>query len=435
MRGRPLLGILLALSFFASGFAAASENEGTPSPSPFPLPSPSPEPTGASTPEPTSVATPPPTSATPLRASEAQTLPPSPVRGGVYDKPYLTRLGGRIAIGGYADVHGRLERENGVTEELSIVPERFNLFTFTPVSDRVRFAMELELEEAGEEVKLEAAFIDFEVHPAATLRGGIVLTPLGRFNLGHDSPANDHVDRPLVSTELLGVTLAEPGLGITGIVDVLASSRVTYEIYAVNGFQEGVLSGSPEGTRVSAGKGRFEDNNSHPSFAGRVGLSPLPRVEIGLSAHRGPYNVWTADGLRIGRRRDLAIAVADLELRWREVLIIGEWARVWLDVPGPQEGLLAQRQDGMWLEARWRFLRGRIPTLSESSFGLASRVERIDFDTDRHGDDVTRLTVGTTFRPTDETVLKLDYRRESRRDRFALETPAAAILFGFATYF
>lgn len=393
-----------------------------------PPPSPSPDPTPAA---PITTPTPPPSIATP----EPAAVPPSSVRGGIYDKPYLTRLGGRIAIGGYADVQGRLEREAGVTEELSIVPERFNLFTFTPVSDRVRFAMELELEEAGEEVKLEAAFVDIEIHPAATFRGGIVLTPLGRFNLAHDSPANDHVDRPIVSTELLGVTLAEPGLGFSGAIDVLASSRITYELYAVNGFQDGVLSGSPEGTRVSAGKGRFEDNNAHPSFAGRVGLSPIPRVELGLSAHRGPYNAWMADGLRVDRRRDLTIFVTDLDLRWRELLVIGEWTRVWIDVPGAQAGLLASRQEGSWLEGRWRFLRGRITTLPESSFGVAVRAERVDFDAHRRGDDVERLTLGATFRPTEETALKLDYRRETRRDRFALETPAAAVLFGIATYF
>jgi hypothetical protein len=43
------------------------------------------------------------------------------VRGGVYDKPMLGRLAGRIAIGGYAELHARYERADGVTEESGFV--------------------------------------------------------------------------------------------------------------------------------------------------------------------------------------------------------------------------------------------------------------------------------------------------------------------------
>ena len=75
----------------------------------------------------------------------------------------------------------------------------------------MRMAAELEFEEAGEEIKLEYAAIDVRIHPALTIRGGMLLSPLGRFNLSHDSPLNEFTDRPLVSTELLGVALSEPG--------------------------------------------------------------------------------------------------------------------------------------------------------------------------------------------------------------------------------
>ena len=32
------------------------------------------------------------------------------------------------------------------------------------------------------------AILDYELQPAVTFRGGMILTPLGKFNLAHDSP-------------------------------------------------------------------------------------------------------------------------------------------------------------------------------------------------------------------------------------------------------
>ena len=123
---------------------------------------------------------------------------------GAWDKPYLARLAsGRAAVGGYAEAHFRFEREEGITEELTFVPKRFNLFFHAAVSDRFRMASELEFEEGTEEILLELAILDFEVHPALTFRAGMLLTPLGKFNLAHDSPANRMTDRPLVSTQII----------------------------------------------------------------------------------------------------------------------------------------------------------------------------------------------------------------------------------------
>jgi hypothetical protein len=104
------------------------------------------------------------------------------VPGGVYDKPYLTTLLGRTSVGGYAEGHARWARVDGVTEELGFVARRFNLFTATRVSDFVRIAAELEVEDGGEEITLELAAIDVILHPAAILRGGMILVPLGRWS-------------------------------------------------------------------------------------------------------------------------------------------------------------------------------------------------------------------------------------------------------------
>lgn len=357
------------------------------------------------------------------------------VKGGVYDKPYITQLGRGMSLGGYTEAHFRFEREEGITEEVTFEPKRFNIFTYTPVTDRVRVASELEFEEGGKEIKIEIAVIDFEIHEALTFRGGIILSPLGRFNIAHDSPANDLTDRPLVSVEMIGTALSEAGMGFFGAFYPSANSRLTYEIYGVNGFNEGVLVGSEDGTRIPAGKGNFADNNQNLAVVGRIGVSPHPLVEVGISGHTGSYNVHSLDGLAVDEERSLTILVLDGAFRWNRFELLGEYARASVDIPDQLIGLQAEHQQGLYLQGNVHFLKGLIRVLPESVFTGVVRYGLVDFDTNVDGDSQNRLTLGLNFRPTEDTVFKLDYQYNWLRDGFNLEARRAAFLFSAATYF
>ncbi|HUH14113.1 MAG TPA: hypothetical protein VMK65_13445 [Longimicrobiales bacterium] len=357
------------------------------------------------------------------------------VAGGVYDKPYLTTLLGRTSVGGYAEAHAALTRVDGVTEDAGFSAKRFNLFTATRVSDIVRMGAELEFEEGGEEIKLEYAAIDILVHPSFALRGGMILSPLGRFNLSHDSPRNEFTDRPLVATELLGVALSEPGFGFFGVVPFGAGQRVSYEIYGVNGFDEGVLASSSDGTRVPFGRGNFEDNNNSPAAVGRVTWSPSLSLEVGLSGHHGAYNIFQADGLELDERRDVRIGALDWEVEVAKIRLTGEAARVGVDVPPSLQGLFAVRQQGLYTEVVRDFGRGWVSTLPASHFTTGVRLAVVDFDRDVAGDMVRQVTLGLNFRPTADTALKLDVLRGVSRDRFNNPSDHAGVRFSIATYF
>ena len=370
--------------------------------------------------------------AAPAQSGDARSRPF--VANGIYDRPFMTSAG-RTRFGGYAETNFRFEREDGVTEELSFLLPRLNLFAFAPVSERVRLAAEIEFEEGGEEITIELAIIDLEIHDALTFRGGIILSPLGRFNVAHDSPANELNDRPLVSTELIGAALSEPGMGALGAFYPSSRARITYELYAVNGFDNGVLIGSEGGTRIAEGKGNFEDNNAHPSVVGRVAVSPMPALEVGMSAHAGPYNVYERDGLDVDERRDVTIAALDWSASSGRFELLGEAARTRIDVPANLSGIVASEQRGLYAEASARFLEGAIATLPSSRFAAVSRYDVVDFDEDLSGDSVQRVTTGVNFRPTSDTVFKLDYQYNWLRDRFNVEARSAGIVFGVATYF
>lgn len=354
------------------------------------------------------------------------------VSGGITDKPFITGIA-RTSIGGYTEAHWRWEREDGLTEELGFEMKRFNLFAYSPVSDRVRVAAELEFEEGGEEIKIEAALVDFEIHPSLNFRGGIILAPLGRFNLAHDSPANDLTDRPLVSTQIVPTALSEAGMGFYGSLYPSRDLRITYEAYGVNGFGDGVI-GDPDGTRIAAGKGNLEDNNNRPSFVGRVTVSPNTAWEVGASVHTGPYNTWQIEELDIDERRSLTLFVLDADVAWRRFELQGEYATASIDVPS-QSAIFADSQSGYYLQLNTHFGHGLFAEMPGSQFTGIVRYGLVDFDTDTDGDSHRRLTLGVNFRPLEDSVFKLDYQRNWTRDAFENQGKGAALIFSVATYF
>lgn len=370
-----------------------------------------------------------------LLAQAPDTVPRPFVEGGAFDKPYLFELAGRAAFGGYTDAHARYLWVDGVNEESGFTLERFNLFTAARVSDFVRFGAELEFEEAGEEVKLEFATVDLTLHPSFTVRMGMLLAPLGRFNLAHDSPRNDFTDRPLVSTEILGVALSEPGLGALGTVQLGRAGRVTYEAYAVNGFNDGLLYDSPDGTRLPRGKASVEDNNASPAVVGRVAWSPGRGYEVGFSSHRGRYNVWRSDGVAVDEPRDVRIHVVDMEGRPWGFRISGEAAWATVDIPPGLAGTYASGQRGLYADVVRDFGAGWIRAMPRSTFAAGIRLDLVDFDTAVEGDGVQQITLGAIFRPTPDTAFKLDFIRGRTFDSFNNRSDHASVVFSVATYF
>ena len=356
-------------------------------------------------------------------------------KGGIYDKPFITGLGDRLRIGGYVDAQFRHHRTLGIAEEQSFLLERVNLFTFSNISDRVRFISEFEFEDGGEEIKIELAIVDFELHEAVTFRGGILLSPLGRFNQAHDSPANQLIDRPLVSTRIIPTTFSEVGMGFLGAFYTSATSRVTYEIYAVNGISDGLVLDSGGNTFIPSGKSNFEDNNNHLSITGRIAFSPSSSFEIGASTHSGPYNVYEIEGVKVDEKRNVSIFALDGFFRRQKLQITWEYANGSIDIDPSLGGIYAENQDGFFVEGNYRFFDKVVSTLPESYLVGSVRYESINMNSDISGDDARRITFGLNFRPNPDTAFKLDFQHNLTHDSFNLEGEDTALLFGIASYF
>jgi len=94
----------------------------------------------------------------------------------------------------------------------------------------------------------------------------------------------------------------------------------------------------------------------------------------------------------------------------------------------------AEGQGGAYLQANWHVLHDRL--LQGSVVTLVARGDWIDYDTDRDGDAEEGPTLGANFRPTEETVFRLDYTWNRQTPVGGEKGDARGrFFFSFATYF
>jgi hypothetical protein len=214
-----------------------------------------------------------------------------------------------------------------------------------------------------------------------------------------------------------------------------SEGRLTWEGYLTNGFHDGLINGSAEGTRIPLGRGNSEDQNASPALVGRVAWSPAIGYELGVSTHHGAWNVFTLDGAQVDERRDLTLGVVDGEFTIAGVRVSGEAALARADIPPGLAGTYASRQAGFFVDVARDFGAGWIRTAPGSTFTLKARVDAIDFDTEAVGQHVRQAGAGINFRPTSESVIKTELVRGWSYDRFNNRSDFVRLLASFATYF
>ncbi len=356
--------------------------------------------------------------ASPRSARAPEGTPPSEL----YRKPYITRVGRGAAIGGYMDFEFNM-LESGATFD----QHRFIPFLYSAVTDYLHVSAEIEFEHGGAvagdaetdgEIAIEYAVTDFSLDEALNARGGVILSPLGRFNLLHDSPLNDLTERPLVDRQIVPTTLSESGLGVFGAFYPNELWTVAYELYAVNGFNQGVIVNPDDpdaiDLRIREGRGsRKQDNNNHRSIVGRLSVSPSLGTDLGVSLHSGAYDDAGDAGL--------TIIAFDGQVRRGPVEILGELALASADVPRSLQDAaakatradgsartIAESQRGGYAQANVHFAAGAWTKFPESIWTAVVRADYVDYDADLGGDDARAITAGLNFRPVEDAAFKWD---------------------------
>lgn len=377
-----------------------------------------------------------------MRAEEAGGRTPSVDQrqrmvSGIYGRPFVRRFGAGTAVGGYVDLELEADLDS---DDVTFDQHRLIPFIFAEITDRIHFGTELEFEHGAREIKVEFAALDVSWHEWLNFRGGIVLSPLGKFNLIHDSPVNDLTERPLVSRELIPTTLSEAGVGLFGTLYPSETAVLTYEGYVVNGFDHDLavagdaLRPSP---RIRSGRGSVEtDNNAAKSIVTRFGYSPFLGLELGGSLHTGVY-APKDEGLRNAFGFDgderLTIFALDGIFSRGAAELLGEYARSSVDMPGDTDAA----QQGFYVQGNYHFGYGWMPFFDNSIFTGVVRWDQVDFDVDADGDAARVLTFGLNWRPVEETVFKFDLSRRWNTARGATESgdPDRKFFFSIASYF
>ncbi|MBE7446119.1 MAG: hypothetical protein HS132_13060 [Planctomycetia bacterium] len=372
----------------------------------------------------------------------------APQFGGIYTKPFLRRFGRSTYLGGYMDFQFRAtEDENG---NQGFDQTRFIPFIYSDISDRVKLASEIEFEHGGTgggrdgEVILEFATIDFLVTDWINWRGGFILTPLGKFNLMHDSPLQDLTDRPLVNQLIIPTTLTDAGMGFFGSFYPSELSKLDYEIYVTNGVFHGLDAdgeihiGETNGLRSSKSGYEFDNYNKSPGVVGRVQFSPFIGLEFGGSAYTCRYDE--------NNENQMTIPAFDFLYQRGPFELVGEGAYAFIDTNKFAED--AGITDDMWgyyLEARYHFMPSLLKSWSpqiftdNSTFTGVLRWDQVQTaGRDDNFESVhwlrNRLTPGLNYRYTEDTVFKLDYQiNMEEKDMSSLANNA--FLFSVATYF
>jgi hypothetical protein len=357
-----------------------------------------------------------------------------------------------IKVGGYFDFEYRdIEGSNRSFRFHRLVP-----LIESRIGKRIRFQTEIEIED-GQDLAVEFAHLDYDLVQGFNFRGGVILEPLGRLNLQHDSPILELTDRPLVNRKVVPSTFRDAGFGFRGLLPEAfgegSGASVNYEAYLTGGYRgqsadgstyyldrtDGLRNARPHQTKN--GDKAYRDNNNSLAFSGRVALKDVG-YEVGLSGYAGK---WDNAG-------DLDLFQAVLDLEWSPSAIDtlrDHWAsdfRIQFEaafsdidrdaaavaggVPGKANGSYTQLT--YFLHAPESWTTGDDPIVTPGGgFTLVYRFDQVDLD----GGKFDRHAFGFNFRPNaDRTVFKFEYQLNGeggstpRRDDHGFVA-------SFATYF
>jgi hypothetical protein len=365
----------------------------------------------------------------------------------VYNRPFV-RVGKLpVALGGYMEANYQYLGQDGITEGHQFQMRRLTLFVSSSIAKRMKFLTEIEFEDGAKEINIEFASLDFEFAPLLNLRGGIVMNPIGAFNQNHDGPKWEFVDRPLSATQMLPATFSNVGFGVYG-KKYSKDWVYAYEVYLTNGFDERIIDNSENRTFLPATKEnpeRFEENfNGSMLFTGKVALRNNRFGELGLSYMSGAYNKFQDDGLVLDKKRNVSVYAIDFNTTLpTNTFINGEWAFVKVDIPESYTEQFGRKQQGGFVDIVQPIVRKPWFGFENSVINAAFRVEYVDWNKGNFkttggniSDHVFSVIPAISWRPTAQTVFRLNYRYNWQKDLLGNPpSKLAGFQFGLSTYF
>ena len=287
------------------------------------------------------------------------------------------------------------------------------LYTGYRFNDRFLFNSEIEVEH-GNEIFVEFAYVDYRASDNLTLRGGLVLIPLGLVNEFHEPNVYFGARRPETEQRIIPSTWRENGGGILG-----SAGPVNFRAYITNGFNG--MNYTSAGLRGGRQRG-IQTRAANMAFSGRLDVTPIPGVFAGV----GFYNGGSGQEQVVfnGSALDMGTTVAEVhgqaQIRGFDVRAL--FAHATVDDAGDASRALGRAATASIAEAmQGGYLQVGYNLLSQFAGELAVtpyvRYERVDTQ-HRVPDGFTRAlaqdgeftTLGIDVKPIPNVVLKTEYQ-------------------------
>jgi hypothetical protein len=280
-------------------------------------------------------------------------------------------------------------------------------------SDKFLFNSEIEIEHANE-ISVEFAYVDYLASDNLTLRGGMILLPLGLVNEFHEPTVFTGARRPETEQRILPTTWRENGAGILGSVGI-----VNFRAYVTNGMRgTGLSAAGLRGARQKGGQALA----ANLAFSGRLDITPVPGIVAGLGMYSGGSG-----------QEQIVLDGAHLDVRTRVIEVHGQaqfrgldlralFAQASIDQAGqasralglPAGSPIADTMQGGYLQAGYDILSQFATQLALTPY---VRYEQIDtqhhvptgFVRDLSRDGVLK-TLGVELKPIPNVALKTDYQ-------------------------
>ncbi|MDC8001998.1 hypothetical protein POV26_13190 [Aequorivita todarodis] len=326
-------------------------------------------------------------------------------------------FGKAVTLGGYGEmVYNQPEGDNGTLDVHRLV-----LLVGYKFDEKIQFVSEIEIEHV-EEIYVEQAFVNYSISNNVSLRGGLMLVPMGIINEYHEPTTFNGTSRPAVDHDIVPTTWRELGVGVTGRFPDLS---LGYQAYVFNGFKsttsdgEGGIKGylkGKDGLRGGRQKG-IESTVDSPTFSAKLDYYGIPGLRFGLAGYFGKTqaddDIEDLDGANIG----ISMVGFDVRYAFRKFTARGEVVYASLTDTEQYNALtgkdLGSALMGYYIEGAYNLL----PLTAKQKLFAFARYEQYDTHASTEGSLVRNdafnrqdVTLGLSYHITNGVVVKGDYQ-------------------------